>query len=90
MIWPSQSPDLNPIESLWAWLDLKRTDRHLNNHDELFTRLNQAWNAFSAEELSCLVDSSSRSCAEVIKNRGKRISYWSSNFKVFAFSLFNI
>lgn len=75
MIWPSQSPDLNPIENLWAWLDVKCKDRHLMNHAELFENLNKAWNAFTVEELSRLVDSMPRRCAEVIENKGKWISY---------------
>ena len=75
MKWPSQSPDLNPIENLWGWLDLKCKDRHLKNHDQLFQTLNEAWNAFTTEELSKLVDSMPKRCKEVIEQNGKWISY---------------
>ena len=36
---PAQSPDLNPIENLWAILDLKLQSRKPNTEAELFEQL---------------------------------------------------
>lgn len=33
--WPSQSPDLNPIEHLWALLDRKIGERSFSKKDDL-------------------------------------------------------
>jgi hypothetical protein len=37
--WPSQSPDINPIENLWYILDRETKDRLCQNEDDLFKTL---------------------------------------------------
>ncbi len=37
ILWlPSYSPDLNPIEKMWAWIKKKRQDWRLDDIDKLF------------------------------------------------------
>lgn len=43
MKWPAQSPDLYPIENLWAILNQKISDQKVKTPNELFDLLSKAW-----------------------------------------------
>ncbi|KAG1389520.1 hypothetical protein G6F60_013311 [Rhizopus arrhizus] len=47
----AQSPDLNPIEHVWHQLNLKLSyyERTAKNTDELWERVEKAWNGFNKE-----------------------------------------
>src|SRR6478752_2844598 len=57
--WPSQSPDLNPIEHLWFLVKqkLKLYPTMAKNNDELWERVVEIWNGLSSSECTNLVDS---------------------------------
>ena len=42
--WPSQSPDLNPIENLWAIIENRLKTRKCSTQDQLFQALVDEWN----------------------------------------------
>ncbi len=75
MIWPPQSPDLNPIENLWSYLDRQIRDRAPKNDNELFTMLSKAWEAIPEQYIDSLIDSMPARCGEVIKNKGHSTKY---------------
>jgi hypothetical protein len=75
--WPPYSPDLNPIENVWAYL--KRQLNKLNNLpanlDELRSRLCQLWNDLPVTYLQNLYGSMPRRMKLCVKNRGYPINY---------------
>lgn len=75
MEWPSQSPDLNPIENLWEYLERQIREKNYKNNDELFTALENAWKNIPMTTIHKLMESMPRRCAEVIKNGGYHTKY---------------
>ena len=68
--WPSQSPDLNPIENLWA--ELKR---RVDNLDELETYCLEEWENIPQETCVNAVVNYKKRLVEVIANKGHSINY---------------
>ena len=73
--WPSNSPDLNPIENLWAIIDTSVKGRRANSDDELMNLLTNTWKNIEVEKLAALVDSMPRRCDDVIRAKGYQINY---------------
>ena len=73
--WPSQSPDLNPIENLWSYLDWTLRDRQVTNKGELWTALQEGWQALPVDLLTRLVDSMPRRLQAVIDSKGYPTKY---------------
>ena len=63
MDWPSQSPDLNPIENLWKTLGVKVMERNPSNTEDLWVNLQEEWSKISIEDCQELIRSCSRRCA---------------------------
>jgi len=73
--WPSQSPDLNPIENLWSYVDRQLQERNPKNEDELFNIIKQCWESLNVEILTALVESMPRRCLAVIESNGMPTKY---------------
>ena len=68
--WPSQSPDLNPIEHLWNELERKLGNRSYRGQPAaMWTALHEAWTKISPDFIIKLIDSMPNRCEAVIKSR---------------------
>lgn len=75
--WPSQSPDLNPIENLWAIVKAELAKRNLSYSSEeaLFLEAQNIWDNIGADALANLIASMPNRIKMVIKNKGGPTSY---------------
>ena len=75
--WPAQSPDLNPIEHLWA--ELKRRVRARpnfpTNRDQLWEAVSEEWRNIPESVCEALVDSIPKRLEETRRSRGGRTRY---------------
>lgn len=75
--WPSQSPDLNPIEHLWAHLK-----KQLNKYEsppkgmlELWERIEKEWEKITKEKCIELIESMPKRIKAVIRAKGRWTKY---------------
>lgn len=78
MNWPAQSPDLNPIENLWAIVKRRlKDDNKTLSRSEITSSFIKIWNRDEEIQATCkrLVESMPRRVASVIENRGGHTKY---------------
>ena len=74
-LWPTYSPDINPIEHLWDYLKQKIHALDLQNIGELQAALLHEWDAVPMDCVRKLVGSMRRRCTAVIRTRGGHTRY---------------
>lgn len=77
--WPANSPDLNPIELLWA---IVKRRRFLCPPASLQDQVLQAWEGIDQSTINALVMDFRRRCEMVVAVRGASISQFISSHKV--------
>ncbi len=77
MKWPSLSPDLNPVENMWAILVQRvyQNGRQFNTTLELEQAIYAAWDDVSLNTIADLIDSMKNRIFNVIYNRGSHSNY---------------
>ena len=77
LVWPSQSPDINPIEHLWVHLKraLQRYPTSPKGVYELWERVEVEWNEIAAEVCQNLIESMPRRIKAVIRAKGGHTDY---------------
>lgn len=67
--WPSSSPDLSPIETLWHVMKKKLRTAPVRTVDELKLKLQEIWNNFTPEFCNSLVQTMPRRIEAVLKRK---------------------
>ncbi len=73
--WPCQSPDLNPIENLWAFLKSQVHAHRPQNLTELEAYCKEEWAGVPQEVCGWYMASHQKRLMEVIKNKDHAIDY---------------
>ncbi|KAG1606115.1 hypothetical protein G6F46_013229 [Rhizopus delemar] len=75
--WPSQSPDLNPIEHIWHHLKLKLSmyENRAKSMHELWQRVEKEWNSFTKDQCLKYIDSMPERIQDVIAEKGGSTRY---------------
>ena len=73
--WPSNSPDLNPIENLWSIVKRNVEKKMPKNISDLQHFMIEEWNDIPQSTLIGLVRSMKHRCELVIESNGECIPY---------------
>jgi transposase len=77
LIWPAQSPDLNPIEHLWNLIKQRLGDypEPPKGVTDLWERVEAEWNKITKEDCQKLIESMPRRVEAVYKAKGGHTKY---------------
>ena len=81
--WPSNSPDLSPIENMWGYLKRIVSDQNPKNISELKTLLEKTWNEIDLNIVNKLIFSFKRRLKLCLKHNGDCIQNLLKNEKIF-------
>lgn len=72
---PSQSPDLNPIEHIWAYMKKEIKGKNFDNKDQLKDELVRLWYSLPQVFINNLIKSMPKRVRDVVKANGKHTKY---------------
>jgi transposase len=73
--WPSNSPDVNPVENLWSIMKRRVEKRKPSDLDELDQFLHEEWQNIDLSTINNLIKSMKNRCLALITSKGERINY---------------
>ena len=70
--WPSQSPDLNPIEHLWNEIDrrLRRLPDNITSAEDIWNKIQLIWSQMDTDFCLKLIDTMPQRIKDVLKANG--------------------
>lgn len=77
LVWPPQSPDMNPIENLWAIIKRRRKKKYgvPTTKNALIEQIFDIWDNIEPELVDKLASSANKRINEVLKLKGKVSKY---------------
>jgi hypothetical protein len=73
LVYPAQSPDLNPIEAIWCIIKQRLRRRYFESEEEMKTALQEEWDKITLEEIRYCIADMPRRYSLVQKYSGKPI-----------------
>ena len=67
---PAQSPDLNPIEGIWAIIKQRLRRRVFDSEEDMKQGLQEEWDKITIEEIRYRIADMPRRCAELVRSEG--------------------
>lgn len=75
MEWPPQSPDLNPIEQIWDFLDSHLSKVEKTSKDAMWKNLQNTWKLVTPKILKKYIYTMKARCHSVIRAKGYHTKY---------------
>lgn len=73
--WPGNSPDLNPIENLWSWVEKRLPLQLPRNEAEFREQVQAVWGTIPTDYIHSLIASMPRRISAVVNAKGGPIEY---------------
>jgi transposase len=73
--WPANSPDLNPIENIWAILKQNVERRIVRNKEELVNVAEEEWSNIDQDLIRKTIHSMPKRISQVLERGGKKCDY---------------
>ncbi len=73
--WHASSPDLNPIENLWSWMDCQLQKTRITSLEQLKAESHALWLKIPEKMVQNLVESMPRRVRACYKARGGHTKY---------------
>ena len=71
MLWPAKSPDLSPIEQIWAYIKNRLEGLNFKDRDELFNAILYEWNTIPNYVVHNIYQSFWARCIVCMKHNGE-------------------